>query len=156
LTLSGADTIQLSADATISAPLAGSGGFTVNSSGSSLLTLGNSSNTITGPVAIAGGGIKLGAAAALAGDTLSSAYGGIFDLNGNPVSNSLTLDDFDGAIINSSSTAASFAGSINTTTANDFAVDGSHAITLSGAIGDSGGGTTLWMVGSAKLTLSGT
>ncbi len=130
-----------------------SGSGNVIQAGSGTLSI-YSANTYTGSTTISAGTLQVGNSAALGSSTsVSSASGGILDLDGQAIGSGVKLNNFAGTIVNSSSTAASFAGAINATTSASFAVAGANNITLSGAIGGSGS-LTVWDTG--KLTLSGT
>jgi fibronectin-binding autotransporter adhesin len=103
------------------------------------------------------GTLKLASATALgstaAGTTVVS--GGVLDLNGQTVgAEPLTLNGTGitgtGALINSSSTAASLGG--NVTLGSDASIGGTGAVTLSGVVS---GGYALTKVGANTLTLSG-
>ena len=87
--------------------------------------------------------------------TVTVAAGAVLDVNGQTVGNAINLSgtgiSSNGAIINSSTTAATISGDI--TLAAHSSVGGSNAVTLSGAIS---GGYNFTKVGSSTYTLSGT
>ena len=87
--------------------------------------------------------------------TVTVAAGAVLDVNGQTVGNAINLSgtgiSSNGAIINSSTTAATISADI--TLAAHSSVGGSNAVTLSGAIS---GGYNFTKVGSSTYTLSGT
>ena len=75
-------------------------------------------------------------------------------MDGQTLGSGISLDNFAGTLINSSSAAAEVVGTVNATTAASFTVGGSHDITFDGLItGPSS--DTLTMSGSGELTLAG-
>jgi autotransporter-associated beta strand protein len=129
----------------------GSGGIIKNGTGA--LTL-QGANTFTGNVAVNAGRLQLGNANALGTSstpTVTVASGATFDVNGQTVTNTNTANisgtgasGYTGAIINSSTTAASFAGNI-VLNADSTIAPSSGILTLSGVIS-----------GNYQLTLGGT
>jgi autotransporter-associated beta strand protein len=124
--------------------------------GSGALTLGGN-NTFTGTMTVNAGTLVLGNANALGatagGTTIGS--GATLDLGGQTIgAEPLTIAGTglggNGALINSSVTAATFGGTITNQT---FTVGGSGNINLTGSIN---GTSTLTKVGTGTLTLSGT
>ena len=154
---SGSPTITVNNDvATISAVVAGSQGLTKNGAGTLVLS-GN--DTYSGTTAISVGTLVLGNVNALgstaAGTTITS--GATLDLGGQAVgSEALTISGSgvagSGALINSSASAASLAGTVTGGAA--FTVGGSGDITLSGSV-NSLPAFVLTKVGNNTLTLSG-
>ncbi|MGO9115107.1 MAG: beta strand repeat-containing protein [Thermoguttaceae bacterium] len=124
--------------------------------GSGTLVL-NSANSYSGGTTIDAGTVQLGnvnALGAVAGGATVAA-GATLDLNGQSVGNkAVTINGTGiaggGALINSSTAAASLSGPV--TLAGNSAIGGSGDLTLSGAIG---GAFSLAKVGSGALTLSG-
>jgi fibronectin-binding autotransporter adhesin len=153
---SGAPTITVSTDeATISAALAGTQGMTKNGAGTLLL---GSNDTFTGAVTVSAGTLALGNAGALGttANAVSVASGATLDLGGQTIgTNALTIQGTgvggNGALVNSSTTAASYAGPINNGAAGSFTVGGSGDFTFSGIVN----GGMLTKVGNDTLTLSG-
>ncbi len=133
--------------------------FVITSSGVTAL---NGANNYTGKTDIgASGFVVLGNNTALgstAAGTEITAGGGTLDLNGHTVgSEALTLRSSgaggNGALRNSSATAASVGGSV--TMATDTTITTTNGnITLSGAVGESGGSRALTKAGNSTLTLS--
>ncbi len=154
----GANTLNLvgQGNITLGGVLSGSGGLRTNGIGTFTLTL-NGPSTYTGTTNITNGTVVVGNASALgsvAGGTVVS-NDGTLDLAGQSVgAEPLTLSGTgvggDGALINSSATAASISG--NVTRAGDTTV-GSGNITLSG--GFTASTYVLTKIGTGTLTLSG-
>jgi fibronectin-binding autotransporter adhesin len=153
----GSPTITVNNDmATISAALAGTQGLTKSGAGTLLL---GSNDTFTGLITVSAGALALGNAGALGttANTVTVASGATLDLGGQTIgSNALTIQGIgvggNGALINSSTTAATFAGTI--TASGAFTVGGTGDITLSGSVNN--GSNTLTKIGNNTLTLSGT
>ncbi len=157
----GSNTLTLSpASATyslsLSGVISGTGGIT-NTTGTTILS---GTNTYTGATTISSGTIKLGNSAALgttAGST-SVTSGAALDLNGTTYSTAepLTLNgtgiSSGGALTNSSSTAATFAGPITLGNASSI-VGGTGSITISGTLTNATYGLTLG--GATGGTVSG-
>ncbi|MBU3590398.1 autotransporter-associated beta strand repeat-containing protein, partial [Polynucleobacter sp. 80A-SIGWE] len=119
--------VSLAANSTISATgaleisgvISSTGAYGFTKTGSGTLTLSNA-NTYTGTTTISAGTLKAGNAAALGPSTgagaVSITSGAVLDLNGQALTNSGTLTirgtgiSSGGALINSSSTAASYSG----------------------------------------------
>ncbi|RLT16399.1 MAG: hypothetical protein DWI27_08820, partial [Planctomycetota bacterium] len=124
----------------------------------------NGANTYNGVTQITGGTLKIGNAQALgtaaAGTTLSSPLfsGGTLDLNGQAVvDETLSMDgttadavDFGVALVNSSTTAASWSGSV-ALSAGSSGIGGLGDITVTGSVTGSG---NLRKVGFGNLTLT--
>ena len=134
---SGSPTITVNNDtATISAVVAGSLGLTKSGAGTLVLS---GIDTYTGTTAISAGTLVLGNVNALgstaAGTSITS--GATLDLGGQAVgSEGLTISGTgvggNGALVNSSASAASLAGTV--TAGGAFTVGGSGDITLSGSV----------------------
>ena len=156
---SGTPTITVNNDtATISAILTGTQGFTKSGAGTLLLDVGTFNNTFTGGVTVSAGTLALGNAGELGStsNAVSVIAGATLDLGGQAIgANALSISGTgvggNGALINSSAAAASFAGTV--TASGPFTVGGSGDITLSGSVN---GFNTLTKIGSNTLTLSGT
>ena len=154
---SGSPTITVNNEtATMNLVLAGTQGFTKGGAGELLL---NDADTFTGSVAINAGTLALGNASALGGtaNAITVGSGATLDLGGQAIgANPLTISGTglggNGALINSSAAAASFAGTI--TAAGPFTVGGTGDITLSGSVNASD--QVLTKIGNNTLTLSGT
>jgi autotransporter-associated beta strand protein len=123
--------------------------------GSGMLTL-NSANAYSGGTTIDAGTLQLGNANAL-GSTVAGtvvAPGAVLDLNGQAVGNeAVTIDGTGiaggGALINSSTAAASLSGPV--TLAGDSSIGGSGDLALTGGIG---GAFSLTLVGNGNLNSS--
>ena len=146
---------------TLSGIISGTGSIT-NTTGTTILS---GTNTYTGATTVTSGTIKLGNSAALgttAGST-SVTSGAVLDLNGTAYSTAepLTLNgtgiSSGGALINSSSTAATFAGPITLGSASSI-VGGTGSITISGTVTNATYGLTLGGAtgGTASGIISGT
>ena len=152
----GSPTITVNNDtATMNLVLAGTQGFAKSGAGELLL---NDADTFTGSVAINAGTLALGNSGALGStsNAVSVTAGATLDLGGqaigaNPLTISGTGVGGNGALINSSSSPASFAGTI--TAAGPFTVGGSGDITLSGSVNISFP-NALTKIGNDTLTLS--
>lgn len=130
LTLSSAPTINTNANnATISARLAGSTGFTKTGSGT--LTL-SGNNTYTGGTTLSAGGLALGSDTALGTGALTIGTTGTISATGGSrsLSNSITAN-------------------------SDFTIGGAQDLTLSGAFSLGGGDRTITVDNSGTTTLSG-
>ena len=146
------DTLSISSIIGVTGNLAGS----LTKSGSGTVTL-TGANIYNGSTTVSAGTLKLGNATALgntAGNTTISA-GATVDLNGQTIAEPFgTITgggvNNNGALINSSGTAASITGTITTGGANS-SVGGSGNITLATVTG----GGTLTKVGANALTLGG-
>ncbi len=143
---------------TINSTLDGNHGLDVTGSG--VLVVGGA-NSYTGATYIAGGTLKLANAAALGNSSYVSTAtmrGGTLDLNGEAIGSSVPTMFFSGVILNSSSTAASFAAAVNETSYNialNFTVNAANGdITLSGPV-DGYGMASVIKTGSHSLILSG-
>ncbi|MCY2991112.1 MAG: autotransporter-associated beta strand repeat-containing protein [Planctomycetota bacterium] len=158
VTPAGTVLVDASTSLTISGSATGGGGLTKTGDGT--LTL-SGTNTYSGATTVSVGTLKLGSASAL-GSTVGSttvSSGAVLDLNGQSVGDEpLVLSGSGigsaGALTNSSSTAASLSGGVTSggvTSSDNYAVGGTGAITLSGAIHGN-----LTKVGWNTLTLSGT
>jgi autotransporter-associated beta strand protein len=154
---SGSPTVSCAtANAEISLILAGTQGLTKTGADTLMLS---GANIYTGVTVINVGTVKVGNAAAFGGtaDGTTIASGATVDLNGqalgaeNITSIQGTGVGNNGALINSSGTAASLAG--NVTLAGDTTVGGSGDTSLSGAVG--GPNHVLTKSGTGTLTLSG-
>ncbi len=153
---SGSPTIAVSSGmATIDVGLGGTQGLT--KSGVGALILGDG-NTLTGSIAISAGTLALGNANALStpSNAVSVTAGATLDLGGQTIgANTLAISGTgvggNGALINSSATAASFAGTI--TVSAPLTVGGNGDITLSGSVNSNT--NVLTKIGNDTLTLSG-
>ncbi|HEV2972555.1 MAG TPA: autotransporter-associated beta strand repeat-containing protein [Pirellulales bacterium] len=154
---SGSPTITVNNDtATVNLVLAGTQGLTKIGAGDLLLDDGN---TFTGAVAINAGTLALGNSGALGGtsNAVSVNIGGTLDLGGQTIgANTMNIQGAgvgsNGALVNGSTTAASYAGTI---TANaPFTVGGTGDLTLSGSVNTAV--NVLTKIGNNTLTLSGT
>ena len=134
--------------------------LSIAKSGAGTLTL-KGINIFTGAATVNAGTLALGSASAL-GSTVGGtivAGGGTLDLAGQavgaePLNISGTGVGGNGALINSSNTAASYNGIINgTVNSQSFTVGGSGNINLIGSIN---GNTLLTKIGNNTLTISGT
>jgi autotransporter-associated beta strand protein len=138
----------------------GSGALSLTKSGTGTLTL-SGNNTFTGGVLINAGTIVLGSSTALgsAGPIMAVAAGATLDLGGQTVSPAppLTIHGTgaggNGALTNSSATAASYAGQFNPAFPGSFTIGGTGDITLTGGFGAPNAVTK---IGTNTLTLSGT
>ena len=158
-----------SSDQTLSGIISGIG--TVTKSGSSTLTL-SGTNTYTGGTTISVGTLKIGNATALGGNSgaASITFGAVLDLNGTTMTNTnaLTVNgtgiSSGGAIINSSSTGATYAGLLTLGSASSI-IGGTGTITLSNAstisgstfgltLGGAQGGTISSIIGTGTGTLT--
>ncbi|MDZ7615410.1 MAG: autotransporter-associated beta strand repeat-containing protein [Patescibacteria group bacterium] len=117
----------------------GTGTLALTKAGSGILTL-SGANTYSGSTTVDGGTLKLGSATALgttAGLT-TVASGAVLDLNGQVVgAEVLSLGGTgagNGALTNSSATAASIAGNVNTSGTGSYSVGGTGNITLTGNV----------------------
>jgi fibronectin-binding autotransporter adhesin len=136
---------------------AGTGNLIMGGAGTLVLS---ASNSYSGSTTVNSGTLQLGNVNALfstSGVTIAS--GAVLDLAGQTLSNSpaVTIDGTGigatGALINSSSTAATFSGQIDASGTHNFSVGGVGNITLSGELGP--GLNTLTKVGANTVTLSG-
>ena len=136
----------------------GAGGLTINSSGVTTL---NGNNTYTGTTTVGSSGfLVLGnnnALGSTVGGTVISAGGGTIDLNGMTIgAETLTLRSTgaggNGALRNSSASAASWAGNVTLATASTIAAT-NGAITISGAI--DAANLALTITNEGAVTLSG-
>ena len=154
LAVTGSGTIDVAPGTsnTISAPLVGSDGLTLDDTGTLIL---NAANSFTGATVIDGGTLQLANALALRSSTSVSALAtGTLDLYGQTIGSAVPLDDFAGTLTNSAIDApASFAATINATTQDTFAVSGNSDITLSAAVYGSST-TTLIKTGGNTLTIA--
>jgi autotransporter-associated beta strand protein len=146
--------------ATFSGIVSGSNLLTVNAAGGTVTLSG--ANTHTGGTTVSGGLVKAGiASTGSAGAVTNGAFGrGLVtvnsgftaDLNGFNLVNALSLSgaglSSNGALINSSATAATASGAV--TIATNTSIGGSGAITMSGAI--SASTNTVSFVNSASVT----
>jgi len=129
----------------------GSGGLIMNGSGTLILS---GANAYTGATTISTGTLKLGSPTALGTGATSITSGAVLDLNGTTYTNTNALTiigtglSSNGALINSSATAATFNGAITLASASYIGTTGN--ITLGGVIT---GGYDLTKVGSATLSL---
>ena len=132
------------------------GNFGLGKTGSGTLLLAGN-NTFSGGSVVGAGTLALGNAGALGSNAVSVNDGATLDLGGQAIgANRLIISRTgvggNGALINSSTAAASFAGTV---TANGpFTVGGTGDITLSGSV--DGGNEALTKIGNNTLTLSGT
>ena len=150
---SGLNTVTVdSGTAVINSSLTGSGGFT--KAGAGTLTLSGNNNSLTGGMTIGLGTVKIGSATALGSNAsaVSITSGAVLDLNGTSYSNTnaLTIAGT-GAVINSSNTAASYAGNVTLSAASSIVSTG--AITMGGTTNLNGFGLTL-TTGTGDITLS--
>ncbi len=153
ITLSGDSSIGGAGPLALNGMIGGNFGLTKIGTGATTLA-GN--NTYTGLTTVSGGTLILGNAAALgttgAGTTVAS--GAVVDLNGQSVSEALTLSGTGiggtGALINSQPAAATVSGPV--TLAANTSIGGANPITLSGGVS---GGFALSKVGAGTLILSG-
>ncbi len=144
--------------ATISVGLGGSQGFL--KLGAGVLVLSGNNSSFTGNVAVEVGTVVLGNAGALGStsNAVSVNMGAALDLDGQTIgANALSFTTFgtggNGALINSSTGAASLAGTV---TANaSFNVGGSGDITLTGSVINNSEVATLTKTGTNRLTLAG-
>jgi autotransporter-associated beta strand protein len=144
-------------DINLTGVVSGAGSFTKLGAGT--LTI-SGANTYSGATQVSVGTLKLNSTSALgttAGGTAITS-GAVLDLNGinYPALEALTISGTgitsNGTLINSSATAASFAGAITLNSANN-SIGGTGDITLSGAIGTT---NALTKIANNTLTLSGT
>lgn len=137
----------------------GSRVIAITKTGPAMLTISAGTNNASGAFAVNEGTLRLGSAVAL-GTTASGttvAAGAVLDLNGQAIgAEPLTLAGTGisaaGALVNGSSSAATFVGAI--TLASGSSIGGTGNITLSGGV--AGGAAALTKVGPNTLTLSGT
>ena len=134
-----------------------SGEMAIAKTGSGTLTL-SGANEYKGGTTISEGTLRLGNATALS-DASSSVVvvsGAVLDLNGQTVANTnpLTINGTGigsgGALINSNSTAASYAGTV--ALGSDSSIGGAGQLTLSGVVS---GAYNLAKIGAGTLVLSG-
>ena len=150
-----------SASQTLSGVISGDGDVEKITNTSTLMLSGD--NTYTGGTNVSAGYLKSGSSSGASPPTsgpfgtatVTVAAGAVLDVNGQTVGNAINLSgtgiSSNGAIINSSTTAATISADI--TLAAHSSVGGSNAVTLSGAIS---GGYNFTKVGSSTYTLSGT
>ena len=146
---------------TLSGVISGDGDVEKITNTSTLMLSGD--NTYTGGTNVSAGYLKSGSSSGASPPTsgpfgtatVTVAAGAVLDVNGQTVGNAINLSgtgiSSNGAIINSSTTAATISADI--TLAAHSSVGGSNAVTLSGAIS---GGYNFTKVGSSTYTLSGT
>ena len=154
---SGTPAITVNNDtATLNLELLGTQGFAKNGAGVLLL---NDLNNFSGGVTVNAGTLALGNSSAVAANAVTVGFGATLDLGGQAIgTNALTIQGQgvgnNGALINSSASPASFAGTI--TASFGFGVGGSGNITLNGSVNS---GTSfldsLTKIGGNTLTLSG-
>jgi autotransporter-associated beta strand protein len=162
-------TLDGSTGGTASGVISGSGSVTKNGSGTWILS---GANTYTGTTSINAGTLKLGNAAALgttaSGTSITS--GAVLDLNGINYSNAeaLTVNGTgisgSGAIINSSSTGATYAGLLTLGSSSSIVggtgtINISNTGTITGAtfsltLGGTSGGTVASIIGTTSGTLT--
>jgi autotransporter-associated beta strand protein len=118
----------------------------------------NGANTYHGPTTVSAGTLQLGNASALGNtSTVTVSSGAVLDLGGQTVTGTspLTINGTGiatgGALINSSVTPASYAGSVALGSNSD--IGGTGATTLNGVVS---GGFSLTKVGSGTLTITST
>ncbi|MEI7515823.1 MAG: autotransporter-associated beta strand repeat-containing protein, partial [Betaproteobacteria bacterium] len=158
---------QSTATQTISGVISGAGRLErQGSSAAGSLTL-TANNTYTGGTYVGGsstavsasasGPIKAGSSTAFGTNTIKVWESGVLDLNGQTISNALTLNgtgiSSGGALINSSATAATYAGLITLGSASSI-VGGTASIAVSNVGSITGSGFGLTLGGDAGGTLS--
>ena len=134
-----------------------SGGGNLTKSGAGTWTL-SGANTYSNGTTISAGTLRIANATALGNGSgaVGVSSGAVLDLNGQTVANTnaLTLNgtgiSSGGALINSSATAASYAGTV--ALGSNSSIGGTGNISLGGVVS---GGFTLTNVGGDALTLSG-
>ncbi len=153
----------INADSSDSFTVAGSGNISLSGDVSTTTLTVDGGNTVSlggtnsiDNIDLESGTLQLAGSGALSeGASVSTYLGdGTLDLDGQSLDSTISLDNFSGMLTNSSSTAASFAGTINADNQGSFAVSGSGDVTLSGDITGSYG-TTLTVNGSNTVSLSG-
>ena len=134
--ISNSGTLQISSSAnlTLSGLISGTGAITKDTATSNILTLSNT-NTYSGNTTVSTGTLKFGNAQGLGTSTVTVSSGAMLDLNGFATQNNLNLSgsgNSNGALINTSASAASNSGNI--TLGANTSIYGSGDITLSGII----------------------
>ncbi len=135
---------------TVSGIVSGSGGLTDNSAGSLVLT---AANTYSGNTTLNSGTLTIQNASALGSGTLVLAGGTLKSNAAYTVANPMNLA---ASSTISGTSALTFSGAV--TLLGNYTLTNSNTagLTISGAIGQSGGSQTLTLAGNNKLTLSGT
>ncbi|NDD00474.1 hypothetical protein EB083_07005, partial [bacterium] len=132
-----------SSSQTLGGTVSGDGSIVKDTDTTSTLTL-SGNNTYTGGTTVSSGTLKAGSGSGITGPPFGtgsvtvSATNAVLDLNGQSISNLLTLNGTGlssaGAIINSNTTLATASGNI--TLGSNTSIGGTNAITLSGIIDD--------------------
>jgi fibronectin-binding autotransporter adhesin len=159
------DSIGGTGDIILTGIISGTGTITnLTKVGTGTLTL-SGTNTYNGNTTVSAGTLKLNNTAALgntaAGNGTTVSSGAVLDLNGITLAGAELLSltgtgiSSNGALINSSGSAATFSGNITLGNVTN-SIGGTGNITLSGAISAAGTATALTKVGANTLTLSGT
>ena len=118
-----------------------------------MLTL-NGSGSYSGGTTIIAGTLQMGNVIALpstGGVTVNS--GGVFDFNGFALTNSPTFT-LGGSLVNTSATAVTYPGSINTVASTSPAFGGVGNLTLTGAI-STRNGSNFYKIGNDMVTIGG-
>ena len=163
ISLAGAATVEVDAGVdSIAAPI--SGGFGVTKAGSGTLVV-SGANSFTGPTTVNAGTVQLGAAGSGTSTPLGSAgavvaSGAALDLNGFSLSAALPLTingtgiTSGGALLNSSTTAATYSGLLTLGAASSVIANGSITLSNAGTITGAGFGLTLGGTGTASTLVS--
>ena len=151
-----------SSSQTLGGTVSGDGSIEKDTSTTSTLTL-SGNNTYAGGTTVSSGTLKAGSGSGITGppfgtgSVIVSATNATLDLNGQSISNLLTLNGTGlssaGAIINSNATAATASGNI--TLGSNTSIGGANAITLSGIIDDGVNTYAITKVGAGTTTLTG-
>ena len=148
--IANAGTIAFTGNSNVSITGVISGTGALTKAGTGTVTF-SGANTYSGGTTVSAGTLKLGSATAAGTGAISVSNGGALDLNGQTLTSTgaLTLNgtgvSSGGALLNSSGTAATYAGAV--TLASDASYGGSGAITF---------GSTVDSASSAAYALSGT